>query len=46
MSVRLARSGFNIRIRSKHRASVGVTHKITPADAKAYLTKEFGVVIS
>ena len=46
MSVRLARSGFNIRIRSKHKASVGVTHKITPAEAKAYLTKEFGVVVS
>ena len=46
VSVRLARSGFNIRIRSKHKASVGVTHKITPAEAKAYLTKEFGVVVS
>ena len=46
VSVRLARSGFNIRIRSKHKARVGVTHKITPAEAKAYLTKEFGVVVS
>ena len=46
VSVRLVRPGFNIRIRSKHRASVGVTHKITPAEAKAYLTKEFGVVVS
>ena len=46
VSVRLARSGFNIGIRSKHKASVGVTHKITPAEAKAYLTKEFGVVVS
>jgi len=46
VSVRLARSGFNIRIRSKHKASVGITHKITPAEAKAYLTKEFGVVVS
>ena len=46
VSVRLARSGFNIRIRSKHKTSVGVTHKITPAEAKAYLTKEFGVVVS
>ena len=46
VSVRLARFGFNIRIRSKHKASVGVTHKITPAEAKAYLTKEFGVVVS
>ena len=46
VNVRLSRSGFNIRIRSKHKASVGVTHKITPAEAKAYLTKEFGVVVS
>ena len=46
VSVRLTRPGFNIRIRSKHKASVGVTHKITPAEAKAYLTKEFGVVVS
>ena len=46
VSVRLTRPGFNIRIRSRHRASVGVTHKITPAEAKAYLTKEFGVVVS
>ncbi len=46
VSVRLARSGFNIRIRSKHKARVGVAHKITPAEAKAYLTKEFGVVVS
>ena len=46
VNVRLSRSGFNIRIRSKHKASVGVAHKITPAEAKAYLTKEFGVVVS
>ena len=46
VSVRLARSGFNIRIRSKHKARVGIKHKITPAEAKAYLTKEFGVVVS
>ena len=46
VSVRLTRSGFNIRIRSKHKARVGVAHKITPAEAKAYLTKEFGVVVS
>ena len=46
VSARLTRPGFNIRVRSKHKASVGSTHKITPAEAKAYLTKEFGVVVS
>ena len=46
VSVRLTRPGFNIRIRSKHKTSVGLTHKITSTEAKAYLTKEFGVVVS
>jgi len=46
VSVRLTRPGFNIRIRSKHKARVGLTHKITPVEAKTYLTKEFGVVVS
>jgi large subunit ribosomal protein L5 len=46
VSARLTRPGFNIRVRSKHKASVGSAHKITPAEAKAYLTKEFGVVVS
>ena len=46
VSVRLTRPGFNIKLRSKHKASVGDSHKITSAEAKAYLTKEFGVVVS
>ena len=46
VSARLTRPGFSIKIRSKHKARVGVKHKITPAEAKAYLTKEFGVVVS
>ena len=46
VSVRLTRPGFNIKLRSKHKANVGTTHKITRAEAKAYLTKEFGVVVS
>jgi large subunit ribosomal protein L5 len=46
VSVRLTRPGFNIRIRSKHKAAVGLAHKITPAEAKTYLTKEFGVIVS
>ena len=46
VSVRLTRPGFNIRMRSKHKTSVGLAHKITPIEAKTYLTKEFGVVVS
>ena len=46
VNVRLTRPGYNIRIRSKHKASVGSRHKITPTETKEYLTKEFGVVIS
>ena len=46
VSARLTRPGYNISIRSKHRAKVGKSHKITPEEAKEYLTKEFGVVIS
>jgi large subunit ribosomal protein L5 len=43
VTARLTRPGFNIRIRSKHKANVGKSHRITPAEAKEYLTKEFGV---
>ena len=46
VSARLTRPGFNIRVRTRHKASVGIRHKITPAEAKTYLTKEFGVVVS
>jgi len=45
IAVTLARPGFSIRKRSKHKASVGKTHVITKQDAKDYLTKEFGVTI-
>ena len=45
-TIRLTRPGYNIRIRSKHKTSVGKSHRITPTEAKEYLTKEFGVVIS
>ena len=46
VAVRLRRPGYNISIRSKHKASVGKTHKISVAEAKEYLVKEFGVVVS
>ena len=45
VSVRLIRPGFSIAARSKHKASVGKHHKITPDEAKAYLTKEFGASV-
>ena len=43
--VRLTRPGFSITTRSKHKASVGKHHRITPDEAKAYLTKEFGASV-
>jgi len=45
ISVRLVRPGFSIAARSKHKASVGKHHRITPEEAKAYLTKEFGASV-
>jgi large subunit ribosomal protein L5 len=45
VSISLARPGFNIRFRSKHKASVGRHHRITSEDAKAFLTKEFGIEV-
>jgi large subunit ribosomal protein L5 len=45
VSISLTRPGFNIRFRSKHKASVGNHHRITSEDAKAFLTKEFGIEV-
>ena len=45
VSVRLSRPGYSIKTRSKHKASVGKSHKINPIEAKEYLVKEFGVVV-
>ena len=45
VSVRLTRPGFSVSTRSKHKASIGKHHKITPEEAKAFLTKEFGVSV-
>lgn len=46
ISISLARPGFNIRFRSKHKASVGNNHKITAKEAKEFLTREFGVTVA
>ena len=45
VTIRLVRPGFSIAARSKHKASVGKHHKISPDEAKAYLTKEFGASV-
>lgn len=45
VSISLERPGFNIRFRSKHKASVGGNHRITSEEAKAFLIKEFGIEI-
>lgn len=45
VSISLARPGFNIRFRSKHKASVGNHHRITSDEAKEFLTKEFGIEV-
>lgn len=45
VSISLARPGFNIRFRSKHKASIGNHHRITSEEAKDFLSKEFGVEV-
>tara|TARA_Y100000590_G_scaffold110983_1_gene126545 strand:- start:1212 stop:1733 length:522 start_codon:yes stop_codon:yes gene_type:complete len=46
VTVRLARPGYSITARSKHKASIGKHHRISPDEAKAFLTKEFGVGVN
>lgn len=45
VSISLSRPGFNIRFRSKHKASVGGHHRISSQEAKEFLTKEFGIQV-
>lgn len=45
ISISLQRPGFNIRIRSKHKASIGHSHRITAEEAKSFLTHEFGLQV-
>ena len=45
VAVSMTRPGFNIRLRSKHKARIGKSHKITSDEAKEFLTREFGVKI-
>ena len=46
VAVALARPGYSIRKRSKHKASVGKRHVITSEEAKNYMKEEFGVDIT
>ncbi|MEM3064836.1 MAG: 50S ribosomal protein L5 [Candidatus Nitrosotenuis sp.] len=44
-AVTLTRPGFSIRVRSRHKASVGKHHRISKEEAIEFLTREFGVAI-
>ena len=46
VSVRLTRPGYSVTTRSKHKTSIGKSHRISPDEAKTFLTKEFGVNVS
>jgi large subunit ribosomal protein L5 len=41
----LTRPGFSIRVRSRHKASVGKTHRISKEEAIEFLSREFGVAV-
>ncbi len=45
VSITLTRPGYNIRVRSKHKASVGKAHTISTKEAQDFLVKEFGVEV-
>jgi large subunit ribosomal protein L5 len=44
-AITLTRPGFSIRIRSRHKASVGKHHRITKEESLEFLTREFGVAV-
>ena len=45
VSVSLARSGFNIRLRSKNKSKIGKKHRISKDDTIKFLTENFGVQV-
>ena len=45
VSISLARSGFNVRLRSRMKSKVGKKHKINKDDSIKFLTENFGVQI-
>lgn len=44
-AITLTRPGFSIRVRSRHKASVGAKHRISRDEAQQFLTREFGVEV-
>ncbi len=46
VAMALARPGYGIRTRSKHKARVGKAHRITSGEAKEFVSSEFGVGIT
>ena len=44
-AVTLTRPGFSIRMRSRHKASVGKKHRISKEEATEFLSREFGVSV-
>ena len=45
VAISLTRPGFSIRVRSKHKASVGYNHRISSQEAKDFLSREFGIQV-
>ena len=45
VAISLSRPGFSIRVRSKHKASVGYNHRISAQEAKDFLSREFGIQV-
>ena len=45
VSIALARSGFNIKLRSQQKSKVGKNHKISKDDTIKFLTENFGVQV-
>ena len=45
VSASLARPGFSIKLRSKHKARIGKNHRITKDDSIKFYTEKFGVQI-
>ena len=43
VAMALSRPGYGIRTRSKHKASVGKTHRITSQEARDFVSEKFGV---
>jgi large subunit ribosomal protein L5 len=44
-AITLTRPGFSVRIRSRHKASVGKHHRISKEESMEFLTREFGVAV-